>query len=95
MIVVDEDIDPTNIEDVMWALSFRSDPEKDIDILRRCMSIPLDPLVRKPTTALFSSRAIIDATKPFEWINEFPKVLELNSEKANELKEKWKNIFPG
>ncbi len=94
VIVVDEDIDPTSIDDVLWALSFRSDPEKDIDILRRCMSIPLDPLIRKPTTSLFSSRAIIDACKPYEWINEFPKVLELNSAVADELKEKWKDLFP-
>jgi len=93
VIVVDEDIDPTNIEDVLWAMSFRSDPEKDIDILRRCMSIPLDPLIRKPTTSLFSSRAIIDACKPFDWINEFPKVVKLDSSVAAELREKWKDSF--
>ncbi len=27
-IVVDDDIDPTNIEDVLWALCTRSDPRK-------------------------------------------------------------------
>ena len=36
-IVVDDDIDPTRIDDVVWALSTRCDPETDIDIQRRCL----------------------------------------------------------
>lgn len=89
VIVVDEDIDPSNIQDVMFALITRSDPEKDIDILRRCWSTPLDSMIRKPTNAYFNSRAIIDACKPYEWIDEFPKEIEVNSEVAKRVKEKW------
>jgi len=46
VIVVDEDIDPANTEEVMWAISTRSDPATDIDIMRKGWSGPIDPLVR-------------------------------------------------
>jgi UbiD family decarboxylase len=93
VIVVDEDIDPTNIRDVIWALGFRSDPEKDIDIIRNCRTTPLDPMVRKPATALFGSMAIIDACKPYDWIDEFPKAVEVSQELAAKYREKWKGVF--
>ena len=34
VVVVDEDIDPTKLDEVVWAISTRSDPARDIDILR-------------------------------------------------------------
>jgi UbiD family decarboxylase len=89
VVVVDEDIDPTNIEHVMWAISTRSDPEKDIEIVRRAWSTPLDTMIRKPTDAYFNSRAIIDACKPYEWINEFPVDIKVGGEWMDKVKEKW------
>ncbi len=89
VVVVDDDVDPTNTAEVIWAICTRSEPEKDIDILRRCWSGPLDPAIRKPTTAFFNSRAIIDACKPFEWIDEFPRDIKLNPELAEKVKDKW------
>ncbi len=89
VIVVDEDIDPTNIQDVLWALFTRSDPEKDIDIIRRAWASSLDPTIRKPTKAYFNSRAIIDACKPYEWIDEFPETIAISPELAERVKQKW------
>jgi UbiD family decarboxylase len=93
VIVVDEDIDPTNIRDVVWALGFRSDPKSDIDIVRNSQSNSLDPLIRKPATAFFGSIAIIDACKPYDWIDEFPKAVEVSQELAAKYREKWKGLF--
>ena len=87
VIVVDEDINPRDLEDVMWAVCTRSDPAQDIDIIHRCLSGPLDPLIspeKKERRDFVTSRAIIDATRPFEWRSEFPRV----SESSPELKEK-------
>jgi len=89
VVVVDEDIDPTDTAQVLWAICTRSEPEKDIDILRRCWSGPLDPAIRKPTKAYFNSRAIIDACKPFEWIDEFPIDIRVSPELARQTKVKW------
>jgi UbiD family decarboxylase len=85
-IVVDEDIDPTDMQEVLWALCTRSDPERDIDIVRRTRSSPLDPLIRKPAEAFFNSRAIIDACKPYEWIEEFPQVVKYSPELMAKVK---------
>jgi UbiD family decarboxylase len=93
VIVVDEDIDPSNMEEVLWALCTRSDPEKDIDIIRKCWSTALDPIIRKPTNAFFNSRAIIDACKPYDWIDEFPQSVELSPELESRMKEKWGSIL--
>lgn len=93
VVVVDEDIDPTDIHDVMWAVGTRSDPEKGIDIIRRCWSEILDPVIRKPTKAPMNTRAIIDACKPFEWIEEFPPSVNISPELANRVKDKWGNTL--
>ena len=69
-VVVDDDIDPTNLDEVLWAVCTRSDPVKDIEILRRCWSGPLDPIIPKDQKG-FNSRAIIDATRPYEWLRYF------------------------
>ncbi len=92
VVVVDEDIDPTNNDDVLWAIASRSNPETGIDIIRRTRSSSVDPTIRKPAEALFNSRAIIDACKPFEWIDEFPKVIDFKPEIVNRLKEKYKSF---
>jgi UbiD family decarboxylase len=89
VIVVDDDIDPSDLQQVMWALCTRSDPEKDIDIIRRAWSTPLDTMIRKPTNAYFNSRAIIDACKPYEWMEEFPEDIKVSPEMAQKIKSKW------
>ncbi len=87
VIVVDEDIDPTNVTEVLWAMCTRSDPEKDIDIIRRAWSSPLDPMIRKPATGgFFNSRAIIDACKPYEWMDEFPQEIKISPELMEKAK---------
>jgi 4-hydroxy-3-polyprenylbenzoate decarboxylase len=83
VIVVDEDIDITNTEEVIWAISSRSDPVDSIEILRRCWSGPLDPRIPVGEKG-FNSRAIIDATRPYEWRDKFPK----SSGHSRELKDK-------
>lgn len=94
VVVVDEDIDPVNTFDVLWALATRSDPAESIDIVRRCWSGPLDPRIRPGSRGL-NSRAIIDACRPFEWLQDFPPVAESSRELKDRVREKWKHIFAG
>ena len=92
VIVVDDDIDPSNTDDMIWALASRSDPETDIDIIRRCWSGPLDPIIQ-PGKKGFNSRAIIDACRPFEWIKDFPPVAESSKEVLDATARKWGKIL--
>jgi UbiD family decarboxylase len=93
VIVVDDDIDPTNTNDVLWAMSTRSDPASDIDFIRRAWSTALDPMVRPGSEAMVNSRAVIDACRPFEWLSEFPEVAESPPELQAQVRLKWAHLF--
>jgi 4-hydroxy-3-polyprenylbenzoate decarboxylase len=92
VIVVDEDIDVMNLEEVMWAVCTRCDPERDIDIIRRCWSGPLDPII-PPGQKGFNSRAIIDATRPYEWRDQFPRVATSSPEHRAAVVAKWRDML--
>jgi len=51
VVVVDDDIDVTDMNDVMWAIFTRMDPERSIDIIKRALSSPLDPAIPRMTSA--------------------------------------------
>jgi UbiD family decarboxylase len=95
-IVVDDDIDPTNMDDVIWALSTRSDPATDIDILRQTWSTALDPMLSDEDKAqhrLWNSRAIINACKPYDRLETFSPVAEASPALTKATKEKWSHLF--
>ena len=94
VIAVDDDIDPTNTDDVIWAMASRSDPEQDIEIIRRCWSGPLDPIIH-PSKKGFNSKAIIDACRPFEWMKEFPRVAESSKEVLDATAKRWGAVLFG
>jgi 4-hydroxy-3-polyprenylbenzoate decarboxylase len=77
VIVVDDDIDVSNLEELMWAMITRSDPATSIDIITNAWSTPLDPRIdpeRRARGDFTNSRAIIDACRPWYWRDKFPKV---------------------
>jgi len=88
VVVVDEDIDVTDLEQVIWAMCTRSDPERDMDIQKRAWSGPLDPAI-KPGEKGYNSRCMIDATRPWEWRDQFPMVSAPSPEVAKKAREKW------
>lgn len=92
VIVVDDDIDVTNTNDVLWALTTRSNPEVDIEIIRRSWSGPLDPIIPKGQKG-HSSRAVIDACRPYEWIKDFPAVAESSPDVRRAVEKKWGKIL--
>ena len=92
VVVVDDDIDPYDIEDVMWAICTRSDPQ-EMDIIKRAWSGPLDPLIREPTNGWTNSRGIIYAVKPYAWYDEFPKTSLNSNDLRNKVFAKWSSHF--
>jgi 4-hydroxy-3-polyprenylbenzoate decarboxylase len=96
IVLVDDDIDPSNMNDVLWALSTRCDPQTSIEIATHCWSSPIDPRLfpeQRKAGDFTNSRAILDACRPFAWRNQFPKVHSIDSTYQNEIKRKWKEIF--
>jgi len=96
VIVVDDDIDPTNEADVLWAVATRCDPATSIDIVRDCWSTPLDPLIPPPKRQekdFTSSRAILNACRPFHWKEHFPKVTTVSAALREQTRQKWKKVL--
>jgi UbiD family decarboxylase len=93
-VVVDEDIDPANLQEVMWAVATRTDPAIDIDIIERGMGSKNDPMfVAYRYNAPYSSKAVIDACRPWDHLREFPRVAEASRELQAKIRAKWKDLF--
>lgn len=92
VIVVDDDIDPTNLDEVMWAVSTRSEPAEDIEIMRKTWGSKVDPLLTQHA-APYNSRAIIDACIPFERRADFPAVAVTDPRRLAEVRAKWAEVF--
>src|SRR5918999_2387279 len=93
-VVVDDDIDPANLQEVMWAVATRTDPALDIDIIQRGMGSKNDPMfVAYRYDAPFSSKAIIDACRPWDHLQEFPAVAEASKALQDKTRAKWKDLL--
>jgi 4-hydroxy-3-polyprenylbenzoate decarboxylase len=86
-VVVDPDIDITNLDDVLWAIMTRCDPARDVTIINRAWSGPLDPAIH-PDERGFNSRMLIDATKPWEWKDRFAEPV-VTADMTRAAREKW------
>lgn len=61
VIIVDDFVDPFNLPQVMWALTTRVRPDKDVVVIPNCPGMPLDP---SSYPAGIHAKLIIDATTP-------------------------------
>ena len=95
-IVVDDDIDPSNWEEVAWAISSRVDPETQIEILRGHLNTPLDPAVTPEKRArqdYTMARVVINACRPYHWRNEFAEVITYPPDMKKRVKEKFHYLW--
>jgi len=96
VIIVDEDIDPTNMHEVNWALGTRIASEDAIHIIKGCWgsfadpALPPDKRSRKHYDHILT---IILACKPFDWIEHFPPSIKSPPEALEKVKNKWRHLF--
>ena len=91
VIVVDDDIDITNAQEVMWAVASRSQAE-DVDIIRALWTTPADPMLdnaERSQNLTTSSRLIINACRPWARIKDFPLVNRFSQEYRDKMLKKW------
>ena len=95
IIVVDDDIDITNIEEVLWAVASRWDPKRQSEIVNVPAS-DLNPTVSGPQKVagdMTSSCQIIDACRPFAGKDEFPAVSSVSAEYRQQIMKRWGHLF--
>ena len=57
VVVVDEDVDPSNLNDVMWAVATRCEPSEQIDIVAQRLELGArSRAFRRPTSSAASPR---------------------------------------
>ena len=92
VVVVDDDVDVSNLEELMWAMVSRSDPATSIDVITNSWSSSLEPRLTPEDRAkgnYINSRAIIDACRPFHWRDKLPMVNRLSPQDLREAREKF------
>jgi 4-hydroxy-3-polyprenylbenzoate decarboxylase len=92
VVVVDDDVDPSNLADVMWAVATRCEPSEQVDILRNAWSSALDPRIApdaKLAGVTSHSKLILEACRPFPWADRFPPTSALSLDEARAIEEKW------
>ena len=100
-VVVEEDIDPADIEQVLWAVVTRKRPHESIDILTRCPATSTDPaipleekmkydILPKP---MYSSRVVIDGCRPYEHKKDWYPIARVSPELRAEVMAKHPNFF--
>jgi 4-hydroxy-3-polyprenylbenzoate decarboxylase len=91
VIVVDEDIDVRNWQDVIWAITTRMDPARDITLLE---NTPIDYLDFASPVSGLGSKAGFDATNkwPGETTREWGKPMAMTAEVKKRIDEIWDSL---
>lgn len=90
-VVVDDHVDVTSIQDVVWAVVARSDPERSVEIIKDTKGSRIDMAIAPEQRELnANSRMIIDATTPFTW-KSHPLAGDIIStpERTRKILERW------
>ena len=95
VIVVDDDINARDWKDVMWALSTRMDPARDITVVE---NTPIDYLDFASPVSGLGSKIGLDATDkwPGETNREWGRPIAMDAEVVRAVTEKWPSLgLPG
>lgn len=89
---VDDDVDPSNINQVLWAMATRCSPTKDIDILRETYSTWLDPTLNPPEVRPYGSKALVNACMEHRYLKSFSKRTKLRRSMYESVAAKWQQL---
>ena len=95
-VAVDEDIDPTNLEEVLWAMCTRVDPATAVDIIHNAWTADLDPRLspgKRAAGDLTVGRMLINACRPYTWRDQFPKTNVFNASERKLVATKWRELL--
>lgn len=96
IIVVDDDIDPSNFEQVWTAICLRADIEESVDIVRGYLNSGLDPSLspeKRASGNITTAKVLIDACRPWHWRDRFPKPINASERLIEEVKRKFPDLF--
>jgi 4-hydroxy-3-polyprenylbenzoate decarboxylase len=96
VILVDEDIDPSDLRDVFWAITSRCDPATQTQVMHDFPTSDINPRVApedREAGRFVGSRIVIDACRPYRWLKEFPATNVMSPERKKQISEKWQSVL--
>jgi UbiD family decarboxylase len=101
-VVVEEDIDPSNLDQVLWAMVTRSRLDRAIQILPDCHTNNVHPAIppgEKRSTEkgkpLTSARVVIDACRDLSWKEDWYPIARISPELRKQIMGKWMSVLSG
>ncbi|MBS0248388.1 MAG: UbiD family decarboxylase [Proteobacteria bacterium] len=91
IVVVDDDVDPTDIDDVLWAMTTMANPADDIDVLRQTWTFRSDPSLQ-PEDRPYGSKALINACRPHNQLGKPPHRAYLRREIYDRVVSRWAEL---
>ena len=98
VIVVDDDVDVTNLDHLLWAMLTRTEPKESIQFIESSWDSPADPALSPERRAAGNpthSVAVINACKPWHWRDKFPPSNTPSPEVARKAREKFGWLLNG
>ena len=98
VIVVDDDIDVTDLDQLLWAMLTRTDPKESIQFITGAWDSPADPRLppeKRAVRDMTHSVAVIDACRPFHWRDKFPPANTPSAEVAYKARERFGWLLDG
>jgi len=92
IVAVEEDIDATDMNEVLWAMATRCNPSEDIDILRNTWSTWLDPTQNPPEERPWGSKALINACREHRYLHVFSKRTAIRREMYEKVSREWTEL---
>ena len=102
-VIVDEDIEPSNAAEVLWAIASRCAPESGVQVIPGTGVWQLDPRIHpedrsspeqgKGRRPYIAHNLVINACRPYDWIGDFPPVCVNSPELRQKMMEKWRELF--
>jgi UbiD family decarboxylase len=98
VVVTDEDVDVTDLDNLLWAMLTRTDPIHSIEFIRGSWDSGADPALppeRRAVGDMTHSVALINACKPYHWREKFPPSNAPSAEVARKAREKFGWLLSG
>ncbi|MDE3077062.1 MAG: UbiD family decarboxylase, partial [Chloroflexota bacterium] len=92
IIAVEEDVDPTDMNQVLWAMTTRCNPAEDIDILRNTWSTWLDPTQNPPEERPWGSKALVNACREHRYLHVFSKRTAIRKQLYEKVSREWADL---
>ena len=96
IVVVDEDIDPSDLDEVIWAIATRCDTETAMHTIPGFLDSGLDPSIpphRRQMKDITMSKTIINACRPWHWKDKFPLMITAGKKLKTSVMKKWPEAF--